>query len=244
MNYDAIFWDWNGTLVDDREYNVDCINKVLFKYGFSPIDEKTYFQTFGFPIIDFYKKIGFDFSVASYEEVADEYMRVYNAHADEVPLRRGAKEALAVYADKGMKQYILTASHKEVVDHGVSCRGIEKYFSHVIGREDCLAGGKTEAGRKFMSEHAPGRAILIGDTLHDAFVAGELGLDCVLLRGGHASDDTLSASGRPIADAPNGTYRFILPTGGTVKTTVDFTFISKYKAFYDDLKNTSKTEDW
>ena len=49
----------------------------------------------------------------------------------------------------------------------------------------------------------------------------------------------------PVVDGPNKTYRYVLQTGrGYQKTAVDLSFVSKYKSFYDDLKNTNKTEDW
>ena len=244
--YDAVFWDWNGTLVDDVDYNIDCINQLIVKLGRGPIDRDEYHRAFGFPVVNFYKKLGFDFDKESYAKIADAYIAAYNTGADDVPLRAGVKEALAVYADKGLKQFILTASEKKIVEHGLACRGIDGYFTEVLGLDNFLAGGKTDVAKKYLSQHPEIRnAVMIGDTLHDLETARELGMDCVLLRGGHASDEKLSSSGAPVVDGPNKTYRYVLQTGrGYQKSTVDLSFVSKYKSFYDDLKNTNKTEDW
>lgn len=244
--YTAVFWDWNGTLIDDVDYNIDCINHLIAKLGRKAIDKKEYHNAFGFPVVNFYKKLGFEFDKESYIKVADDYIATYNAHADEVPLRKGVKEALAVYADKGLKQFILTASEKKIVEHGLACRGIEKYFTEVLGLDNFLAKGKTEVARRYLAEHPQeGKCIMIGDTLHDLETARELGMDCVLLKGGHSSEEKLLQAGAPVVDQPNDTYRYVLPTGrGYQKSAVDLSFVSKYKSFYDDLKNTNKTEDW
>lgn len=245
-NYVAIFWDWNGTLLDDLDYNIECINDVFKNRGYGSLDKQKYCDTFGFPIIDFYKKLGFDFEKDSYEQVADEYIKRYNAGADEIPLHKGVREALAVYADKGIKQYILTASEAEIVRHGLKVRGIDKYFDAVLGLDNYLAKGKTAVGRAFLEKNPlNGKGILFGDTEHDREVAGELGLDCVLIKGGHTSGEKLEKIGVPVVEAANQTYRYVLETGrGERKAYCDLSFVSKYKSFYDDLKNTNKTEDW
>lgn len=245
-NYVAIFWDWNGTLVDDLEFNLECINSVIDKRNYKRIDKDEYYRSFGFPIVDFYKKLGFDFERDPYEEVAKEYIEKYNSGADDVPLRKGVREALAVYADKGVKQFILTASESEIVRHGLRHRGIENYFVDVLGLDNYLASGKTAVGKAYLKEHPlGGDAVLIGDTEHDKHVAEALGIDCVLVKGGHTSAEKLITLGVPVVDEVNQTYRYVLPTGrGFGKTFCDFSFVSKYKSFYDDLKNTNKTEDW
>ena len=152
-NYVAIFWDWNGTIVDDLEYNIDCINAVMGKRQYKKIDKDIYYKTFGFPVFDFYKKLGFDFEKDKYEEVADDYMALYNEKADLVPLKKGVKEALAVYADKGLKQYILTASESKIVRHGLQVRGIDGYFEAVLGLDNYLAKGKTAVGKAFLEKN-------------------------------------------------------------------------------------------
>ena len=41
---------------------------------------------------------------------------------------------------------------------------------------------------------------MIGDTVHDAEVAGEIGADCILVARGHQSRETLMGEGRVVAD--------------------------------------------
>ena len=40
--YENIIWDWNGTLLDDADYCVICMNKVLSKRKIPQIDINEY----------------------------------------------------------------------------------------------------------------------------------------------------------------------------------------------------------
>ena len=45
-----IFWDWNGTLVDDAYLFVEIMNVTLLKHGLPQISIKEYKKSFCFPI--------------------------------------------------------------------------------------------------------------------------------------------------------------------------------------------------
>ena len=63
MKYKHILWDWNGTLLDDMWLCVESLNRILKKRERPPLDEKTYKETFSFPVKKYYETLGFDFSV-------------------------------------------------------------------------------------------------------------------------------------------------------------------------------------
>ncbi len=244
----TVFWDWNGTLLDDAAYEVDCINTLLERRNMPKIDLKRYYEVFGFPVIDFYKRLGFDFEKESFDDVAVEYTDRYNnGGVDDVPFRKGVSEALAVYKDKGLKQVLLSASEKKILTHGIALRKVENYFCDVLALDNIYAESKTGIALEYLKNNPDSKqGILIGDTEHDYFVAQTLGIDCVLVRGGHASGEALLSTGAPVVNEVNETYRYVLQTGrGFCRERVcDVSFTSRYKAFYDDLKNTNKTEDW
>ena len=61
--YDYVLWDWNGTLLDDLALNLSVENELLRRRGlFERADKDYYLEHFGFPIIEFYRALGFDFS--------------------------------------------------------------------------------------------------------------------------------------------------------------------------------------
>ena len=62
-----ILWDWNGTLLDDTEISRGVLNGLLSRRGLPTVSLERYREIFTFPIIDYYRKAGFDFSVEPYE---------------------------------------------------------------------------------------------------------------------------------------------------------------------------------
>lgn len=77
--FDHIIWDWNGTLVNDLDYAVSAINRVLSDYRLATISRDHYRNIFRFPVRDYYESLGFDFNRVSFEEVGTRFIENYNA---------------------------------------------------------------------------------------------------------------------------------------------------------------------
>ena len=72
--YNHIIWDFNGTLLDDAWLCVEILNDLLEKRKMPLITPALYGRIFDIPVIDFYEKIGFDFSIESFEIVGTEFI--------------------------------------------------------------------------------------------------------------------------------------------------------------------------
>lgn len=265
MNYTHIFWDWNGTLLDDVDYCIATVNLSLSARNMPLMDKEKYWKVFRFPIRDYYNDLGFSFEKDDYETLAEEYNRNYAANNGNLHLRKDVKEVLAVFKGKGIRQYILSASERTVLENALEKYGIAGYFEKVLCTDNYLAEGKIGYGKAFAATlPSKAKTLLIGDTAHDVETAKAIGSDCILLRGGHTSDEKLDALGVTVADGLHSLYPIILgaekrgitprfnPTvpDSSEKYSFDISeaeksdFRTKYKDFYDDLKNTNKTEDW
>ncbi|SVD25320.1 uncharacterized protein METZ01_LOCUS378174, partial [marine metagenome] len=66
--YKHIIWDWNGTLLDDGWLFVDVMNSILRRRGMDTITLEKYREIFGFPVKDYYLKLGFDLEKEPFEE--------------------------------------------------------------------------------------------------------------------------------------------------------------------------------
>ena len=61
-NVKHVVWDWNGTLLDDIDVSMDALNTILKKAQLPLVlDKGEYRKYFQFPVIEYYKKVGFDF---------------------------------------------------------------------------------------------------------------------------------------------------------------------------------------
>lgn len=195
-----IIWDWNGTLLNDLDVCVTAINRLLEKRNLPTISSGHYTEIFTFPVKDYYATVGFDFSQESFEVVAVEFMDHYFQLVSEADLHLSVKDTLLYFQRAGHKQIILSAMEQIELIKLVKSRKIESFFSHIFGIQDNLADGKLDMARSAIVESGFDRNLtcLIGDTLHDAEVATELGINCLLIADGHQSEARLKQSGYPV----------------------------------------------
>ncbi len=88
----------------------------------------------------------------------------------------------------------------QALKQSVKDRNIHFRFRLVSGIEDNLAYGKTDIAHKLLEQEniETKHALLIGDTLHDAEVAKETGVACVLISRGHQHHQRLVSSGNRV----------------------------------------------
>ena len=90
MRYTDVIWDFNGTLLDDADAGLACVEELLRRRGLPPLGSLArYRAVFRFPIRDYYTDIGFDFSREPYEALAGEWALLYDELAAAAPLRAG-----------------------------------------------------------------------------------------------------------------------------------------------------------
>jgi len=201
--YNHIIWDWNGTLLNDAWLCVDVMNGMLAGYSLPLATLEYYRAIFDFPVKDYYEKLGFDFSKDPFEKVGMEFTDLYNERQKEASLHKEVLDVLEMLHKKGYRQSILSAREQNELRKETVEMGVSPYFSKVYGLDDHYAHGKTEVGKRLLSALKQPKEdyLFIGDTLHDAAVAEELGIDCVLVPNGHQSQERLLSSGRPVVDS-------------------------------------------
>lgn len=200
IRYKHLIWDWNGTLFDDTWLCLDIMNQQLQNIGKPTISFDTYQQLFDFPVRNFYEKIGFNFSVESYESVAQNFIQEYTKRRFECSLHTGVSVILKKLQNYGCEHSILSAYAESVLLEMIDHYKLRHFFSHIIGLDNHYASGKIDEGKALLDRLGAlsSDIVLIGDTVHDYEVAKELGVDCVLIHHGHHSNLKLEACGVPV----------------------------------------------
>lgn len=197
----TVLWDWNGTLLNDVAVGVETLNEMLTEHGYAPVDGlDAYRSVFCFPIETYYKNVGFDFSRHPYAQLAEVYMKKYVAHSAGCGLMPDAMETLQALRARGVRQVVLSASHRPVLQAQVERLGVAEYFDALLARDDVYARSKVDVGKAWLTENhiAPEAAVMIGDSVHDFEVAAALGARCILYSGGHQNEQALRAQGVPV----------------------------------------------
>ena len=198
--YKYIIWDWNGTIFNDTAFCVEIMNEILEKYNLPLLTVEAYKQIFDFPVKDYYQKLGFDFEKVPFEIVGTEFITQYNNNHFSCKLHANIKDLLLKLNDNHIKQFVLSAREKKKLVEDLKQYGISDLFIDIAGLNDHYANGKVEIGKKMMEMHKieAGSCLLIGDTLHDAEVANELNIDCVLIANGHQTYKKLKQANIPV----------------------------------------------
>lgn len=196
MTYKHIIWDYNGTLLDDVQLCVDCMNILLKKYDIQELTLEKYKEIFDFPVKTYYECCGFDFSKFDFNVVGVEFIDYYHFHENELKLKPKSAEVIKFFHQQNVKQSVLSAREQNKLNEELKRFNIYQYFDYVSGLDNHLAAGKTENGHKLIEKiNLPkSEIVLIGDTTHDYEVASELEIDCILIADGHQNKSKLAKS--------------------------------------------------
>lgn len=191
--YSTVIWDWNGTLLNDTRLCVKIVNGILPAHNTLQLDEQAYKEVFGFPIVDYYKRIGIDFNIESFESLTQKFISNYDKDIKNYQLHDKAIDVLMTNKKNGIDQFILTAGHKESVSKLLEHFVIKDFFIEIEGLDNHRAESKVERGKKLIEKNLINKeeTVLVGDTIHDFEVANELGVDCILISNGHQSKERL-----------------------------------------------------
>jgi phosphoglycolate phosphatase len=210
-NFEYIIWDWNGTLLDDTQICVDAMNQILRERNMPFANLELYKNLFCFPVINYYKLLGFDFNKESFEKISIEFMSKYNELSKNAKLIKNAKQVLESYKNKGLKQYLLSASQINNLKTQIDFYKLTDYFTEIIGLNHIFATSKIEAGKSWLSKtgFSSEKIIMFGDTIHDYETAIELGCDIALIANGHQTKERLIQTGASVLNSILETESFI-----------------------------------
>lgn len=202
MRYKAIFWDWNGTLLDDIDASVGAVNDILDDYGKDHITLEQYYSYVDTPIYKFYERL-FDLDVVTMAVLKPLYGKYYEDRKNSIKMAEKAVELLEKCKQNGIKQYVISAAHKDDLMRFAKRFDVCGYFEKIDAATDYDAGSKVDRARRLLESEkiAPDECVMIGDTLHDLETANSLGIDCILYSKGHTDRATLEKSCRYVCDS-------------------------------------------
>lgn len=202
MMIKQVLWDWNGTLLDDVQYAMDVRNRCFPAFGLPGIhDVDAYRRQFTFPIRIYYQRAGV--TDENFDQVAHAWMDEYMRGLDQAPLHPDAVETLERFERTGLRQVVLSATKRDMLEEHIGLFPIRHFFAEVLGLGDIYAVSKEQVGRDYLQHCGilPSETVMLGDTLHDAEVARAIGANCILIARGHQSRTTLETSGFPVVDS-------------------------------------------
>lgn len=199
----TIFFDFNGTIINDVDLCYNILNKMLEDNNLPKITIDRYKDIFTFPIKEYYMKAGFDFNIKSFEDLSKDFINLYQQASLSCPLYEGVVDSFLYFKEKGYNLVVLSASQIDNLKEQLNHFNITSYFNSILGISNIYAKSKVDIGLNYINENHLNKedCIMIGDTLHDKEVCDALCIKCVLYKQGHQSYNVLSKAGCKIVSS-------------------------------------------
>jgi phosphoglycolate phosphatase len=210
MKYTYCIWDFNGTILDDVELGMNSVNTLLAERGIPTIPDKTaYRKRFDFPIIDYYKELGFNFDTDPYERLAELWVELYMRDLPTARLFPDVISTLDFFDGVGVKQSVISASERDMLTSQLKGLGIYGRFEEIMGIDNIYGDSKLDLARDWRRRHPDERVMFIGDTTHDCESAEILGADCFIVCAGHQCRERFDGGKYKIFDSLSDLVRYL-----------------------------------
>ena len=204
-------WDFNGTILDDVQTGILAVNHLLSQRNMPCLSGKDeYRAVFGFPIREYYERLGFDFSKEPYEVIAPLWVEQYMYYVKQAQIFADVEAALCRLRDSGVRQLVLSATEQHMLCGQLASLGIAQYFEEILGLDNIHAASKLALAQNWRQRYPDASVIWLGDTDHDCHVAKEIGAECILIARGHQSKQYLQQLGVPVFDDLKTALQFCL----------------------------------
>lgn len=194
MRYDAILYDFDGTLADTIPMIVKCHQAAFDEVLGIKKEEAFILNKIGLPLWDAFE--GYD--EETQKKLYDAYQRINERIlTTEVREFPGIHEGLKAVAELGVRQGIVTSKRKESAMITVRQFDLEKYFDVFVSREDTKVHKPAPDPLFFAAEKLGitdmSRILYVGDSVHDLRCAHNAGADAAAVDWTYMPVDELKA---------------------------------------------------
>lgn len=145
----CIVWDLDGTLIDSAADIAYVVNRVRWKYGFSPLEEDHIRAFLGDGAAKLIERALFGIvddvslrpserlprSAAEVEEVVDQFRYIYSEYpVVKTTLRKGVAPILKHWQEQGTAQVVLTNKPHNIMKEVLKALHLDKVFDLTLGR--------------------------------------------------------------------------------------------------------------
>jgi len=191
MSYLAVF-DWNGTLYNDTPATLAATNACLNYLGKDSIDLPTLQETFSFPLVHFYERMGVsvDVYLRDAAKLADLFLDVYERECPAYGLADGAMDTVLWLKSHGVHCMVLSNHLQDCVIRDARRLGIDGCFDHISGTHTyatiTTGMNKFERLSDYMAQggYTPDKTFIIGDSHEEPEIARRLGILGISITGG------------------------------------------------------------
>ena len=199
LDYDYIFFDFDGTLSDSATGIFECIERALTDMGSDVPDRSGLIRYIGPPLEDTFEN-AFGFKGDDLTEV----LRIFRAYYREIGVKKndmfpGVPQMLKRLQDAGKRLTIATSKRESFAQQICASYGITDYFETIAGS----VGDESRSTKEGVIEYIisqlgitdRSRILMVGDRKYDVDGAKKAGIDCMGVLYGYGSREELLEAG-------------------------------------------------
>lgn len=193
-NFDAVLFDFDGTVADTGEGVFLCVRYAIDAHGLEQPSDEEIRKFIGPPMIVSYHTL---YPQLSDDEVQS-LMQSYREKYAEVGLYKyklydGITELLKKLNENGIKTAVASSKPQEALENIIKVSGIDKYFDCIVGADrnytDSDKATIVEKAIKRTGVTDKSRVLMVGDRKYDIVGAHKAGIACAAVLFGYGSQE-------------------------------------------------------
>ena len=187
--FDAIAFDWDGTLFDSTAIIVRCIQLAVRDVGGQPPSQNTAAYVIGMGLMQALAYAAPDVPKEKHQELENRYRFHYWKHQNDLSLFEGVLPMLTELRARGYMLAIATGKSRRGLDEVMQVEDLCDFFAATRTADETAGKPNPLMLQELMVELGvkASRLLMIGDTTHDLELASNAGCACVAVSyGAHA----------------------------------------------------------
>ncbi|KTD08600.1 HAD family hydrolase [Legionella jamestowniensis] len=196
-SYRLVVFDWEGTLGDTLGQIFNSVATEARRLNFGEIDEQLARQSVELGLVKALRKIFPHLNEDEHEQLLNAVQQSLISRTTEVYLMPGAKEFVNRLHDAGIDIAIATNKGQQSLQRVLSVSGLDVFFKITRSAGQTAAKPSPQMLEEILEAFGvtPKEAVMVGDSITDMEMAGNLGVDAVGVDFYHQQKEALLAAG-------------------------------------------------
>jgi phosphoglycolate phosphatase len=194
--YDAVIFDWDGTIMDSTQSIVRAIQQACADMALPVPSQERAAWVIGLSLESALYHVAPDLPADQLSAFVARYKHHFFQNDQTIPLFDGITDVLSGLKQERVSLAVATGKGRVGLDRVLQASNLQHYFDMTRCADE--AQGKPDPTMLFDIIHGlglePDRVVMVGDTTHDVAMAHNAGIDSIAVSYGAHDVDTLSSS--------------------------------------------------
>lgn len=192
LNFDAVLFDFDGTVADTGEGVFCCVRHSIEVFGLEQPSDEDIRKFIGPPLLTSYHSFFPQLSDKELDEIVQCFRTEYDKFGKlKYRIYDGIEDLLKLLYKKGIKTAVASSKPQDFLEQILADSGIDKYFSSIVGASkgynDSDKASIVNTAIKNLGINNHKRVLMVGDRKFDIIGAKKVGVPCAAVLYGYGN---------------------------------------------------------